>query len=173
MKEERKKLYLAIVLVIITIIVIIISFTTTQSSDTKHNISILKQPSEFFTVNSCLYRTISYVSNKDTDSLLKVLNNSYKKKNKINANNVLKVFPSINGEATFVSKKMYYEKINNKIKKFYVKGIVKKNTIHDFSQVEKEENDYIYFIVTMDSKKQVFSIEPYDGEIFMDGDTNE
>lgn len=173
MKEERKKLYLAIILPIITIIIVVISFTTRQSNDIKHDISILKQPSEFFTVNSCLYRTITYVSNKDTDSLLKVLSDTYKKKNKINANNVLKVFPSINGEATFVSKKMYYEKINNKIKKFYVKGIVKKNTIHDFSQVEKEENDYIYFIVTMDSKKQVFSIEPYDGEIFMDGDTNE
>ena len=173
MKEERKKLYLAIILPIITIIIVVVSFTTRQSNDIKHDISILKQPSEFFTVNSCLYRTITYVSNKDTDSLLKVLSDTYKKKNKINANNVLKVFPSINGEATFVSKKMYYEKINNKIKKFYVKGIVKKNTIHDFSQVEKEENDYIYFIVTMDSKKQVFSIEPYDGEIFMDGDTNE
>ena len=173
MKEERRKLYLAIILPIITIIIVVVSFTTRQSNDIKHDISILKQPSEFFTVNSCLYRTITYVSNKDTDSLLKVLSDTYKKKNKINANNVLKVFPSINGEATFVSKKMYYEKINNKIKKFYVKGIVKKNTIHDFSQVEKEENDYIYFIVTMDSKKQVFSIEPYDGEIFMDGDTNE
>lgn len=126
MKEERKKLYLAIILPIITIIIVVISFTTRQSNDIKHDISILKQPSEFFTVNSCLYRTITYVSNKDTDSLLKVLSDTYKKKNKINANNVLKVFPSINGEATFVSKKMYYEKINNKIKKFYVKGIVKK-----------------------------------------------
>ena len=173
MKEERKKLYLAIVLVIITIIVIIISFTTTQSSDTKHNISILKQPSEFFTVNSCLYRTISYVSNKDTDSLLKVLNDSYKKKNKINANNILKVFPSTNGETTFVSKKMYYEKINNKVKKYYVRGIIKSNTIHDFSKVEKEEEKNIYFIVILDTKKQVFSIEPYNGEIFMDGDKNE
>ena len=139
MKEERKKLYLAIILPIITIIIVVISFTTRQSNDIKHDISILKQPSEFFTVNSCLYRTITYVSNKDTDSLLKVLSDTYKKKNKINANNVLKVFPSINGEATFVSKKMYYEKINNKIKKFYVKGIVKKIQYMIFHRLKKKK----------------------------------
>ena len=172
MKEDKTKL-LAIGLAILTIAVIIISFTTKQDKKVDHYKFILKQPSEFFTVNSCLYRTVTYVSKKDTDSLLKTLDNSYKKKNKIDKDNVLSIFPNITGEVTFVSKKMYYEKVNNNVKKYYVKGLIKKNEIHDFNIVEKEPEEYLYYIVVLDSSKQLFSVEPYDGKIFMDGDENE
>ncbi len=172
MKEINNKL-VAIFLALAAISVVIISFLTHPNVEESHDISILKQPSEFFTVNSCIYRTITYVSKKENNNLLKVLDSSYKKKNKITEDNVLNVFPTISGEVTFVSKKMYYEKINNNIKKYYVKGIIKSNTIHDYTKVEKEEETELFFIVVLDSKKQVFSIEPYNGKIFMDGDENE
>ena len=172
MEKDSTKL-LAIILAVLAILVIIISFITKQDKKTTPEILILKQPSEFFTVNSCLYRTMTFVSKKDTDSVLKILDKKYKKENKINAENVLNLFPKTEGEITFVSKKMFYEKLSKSMKKYYVKGMIKANTIHDYVEVEKEPENYLYFIVIMDSKNQTFSVEPYDGAIFVDGDSNE
>ena len=115
MKDDKKKI-LAIFLAIVAVTTIIISTFFKKSAEETADILIVKNPSEFFTVNSCLYRTITYAYNKDEDSLLKVLDRKYKKDNNINKENVLKIFPNISGEVTFVSKKMYYQEFSNNIK---------------------------------------------------------
>ena len=171
MKKDNSKV-LAIILPIVAIIVVILSFLFNKKEPEKNDILIVNSASNYFTVNSCLYRVTTYISNNDTDSLLKVLNETYKKKNNITASNVLDKFQKIEKNSTFVSKKMYYEEINENVTKYYVYGVFRPNIIHDYTIVEQSEDLDAYFIVYLDSSKQLYSIEPYNGDLFMDGDKN-
>ena len=79
MKDNSK--YIAIILAILAIIVIIISLVT--GKDNKKNSLeplIVTNASNFYTVNSCLYRTITYLAEKDKESLNLILSEEYKKK---------------------------------------------------------------------------------------------
>lgn len=172
MKDKSK--LTAIILVFLVIIVVTISFITKNNEKSKSNdINIVTNASNFYTVNSCLYRTITYISSKDTNSLLLLIPESYKKENKITKDNVLDLFFETDITSTFVSEKMYYEVISNNLTKYYVKGYVEENKIYDDELLVKEEHDSVYFIVYLDSSESIFSIEPYDGKIFKEGDLNE
>ena len=170
-KDNSKKV--AIGLVILTILVVVVSFILDSNKSIEREKNLVVSPSDFFTVNSCLYRTVSYVASSDTDSLLKVLDSNYKKKNNINSSNVLSKFSGITEDSTFVSRKMYYEKLSDSITKYYVYGIIEENILHDYDTVEESNDIDMYFIVKLDSEKMTFTIEPYDGEIFVDGDSDE
>ena len=172
MKKDKSKL-LAIFLVLLTIIVVTISFISKRQISNESKINIVIKPSSFFTVNSCLNRVITYISKKDAKSLISTLDGNYIKDNNITEENVLNQFEINLENPTFVSKKMYYQKINQNITKYYVAGILKENILHDYDPVEKEPTQYTYFIVNLDSDNGIFTIEPYNGTIFMDGENNE
>lgn len=173
MKENNSKV-LAVLLLILAIVVFFVSlFFGKNKKEDEENLSIVNNASEFFTVNSCIYRVTNYIYKKDINSLLYVLSSKYKKENKVDETNLLDKFPKITQNSTFVSKKMYYKKISDDITKYYVFGFIRQNILHDYVAVEKQEEQKAYFIVVLDSNKQIFSIEPYSGEIFMEGDTNE
>ena len=172
MKKDNTK-FLAVFLVLLTIIVLAVSFFSKEKKEEKGELYIVTSPSQFFTVNSCIYRTITYVSKKNTDSLMNVLDKNYLKKNSIKKENVLTVFPKIEENSTFVSKKMYYKKLSKYITKYYVYGMIKKEILHDYSNIENEDSIEKYFIVTLDSKNQTFSIEPCDKKTFLEGEKNE
>ena len=172
MKEKNSKL-LAILLAILTITVVIVSiFLVAKDDDRDDDLLIVSNASEFFTVNSCLYRITNYVYKKDTSSLINVLTSKYKKKNKISELNVLDEFPKVTQSSTFLSKKMYYKNLKKGINKYYVFGVIRPNILHDYEAVKENEEQEVYFVVVLDSNKQVFSIEPYDGEVFIGGDKN-
>lgn len=170
MKDKSK--LVAIILVILTITVLIITYiTNNQEQDKKNNdIFIVSDYSNFYTVNSCLYRAITYISSNDVDSLILLLNEEYKEKNNVTKENVLDLFFEIAPNSTFISEKMYYESLTNDLTKYYVKGYVEENKIYDDESLTRKEQESIYFIVYLDSSDNVFSIEPYDGEIFKVGD---
>lgn len=171
MKDKSK--LIAIILVVITILVVILTNIFNKDEEQKENkIEIVTNYSNFYTVDSCLYRTITYIASKDSESLLSILSDKYKKENNIDSNNILSLFSSIEEDSIFMSKKMYYEKINSNITKFYVYGQVEKNQILDDELTLK--NSYIdqYFIVYLDTTNKTFSVEPYDGNIFIGGENN-
>lgn len=173
MKDNSR--YVAIGLAIITVVIVIISLITKgdgQDSKQKSPL-IVTNYSNFYTVNSCLYRVITYVSSKDKVSLMLLLNSDYKEKNKITNDNVMSLFSNVNAGSTFVSKKMYYENLSSNLIKYYVEGYVDENKIFDDESLVKTERDSVYFIVYLDSSSNIFSIEPYDGNIFKVGDINE
>lgn len=175
MKDKSK--LTAIILVVITILVVVLSFLFDKDKqDNKiEDIRIVSNYSNFYTVDSCLYRTINYISSKDSESLILILNDEYKKDNNITQENVLNLFSNIDEGSTFISKKMYYQKISDNITKYYVYGQVQANQIYDdFDMTEFSYND-MYFIVYMDTVNKTFSVEPYSSEMFLnlDGDTNE
>lgn len=173
MKDNSK--YIAIILAILAVIVLVVSLVTNNDKNKKNNFNplIVTNASNFYTVNSCLYRTITYLAEKDKTSLSLIVSEEYKKENKITDENVLNLFFDVEKDSTFVSEKMYYEIITSNITKYYVKGHIEINTIMDDSPLEAKDYDSVYFIVYLNSSDKLFSIEPYDGEIFREGDTNE
>ena len=173
MKDKQTKL--AIILVIVTVLVVGMSFIFNMNKEeTKTNeINIVTNYSNFYTVNSCLYRTITYLSANDKESVLLILNDEYKKQNNINKDNVLSVFPAISENFTFSSKKMYYQTLDNGIVKYYVYGSAMKDQILDGELITEIEETDLYFIVYIDTNGSIFSVEPYDGDIFIGGVNNE
>ena len=172
MKDKSK--LTAVILVVLTILVVVLTYIFDKDKEqNKNEIKIVTNYSNFYTVNSCLYRTITHISTSDKESLLLLLDNNYKKENKIDESNVLDLFSNVDVDSTFVSRKMYYEILNNNITKYYVYGYVEKNQISDDEIINKKENKEMYFIVYLDSTNKTFSIEPYSGDIFIGGDKNE
>ena len=79
--------------------------------------SIVENRSEFFTVSSCVDFYLSYVVDKDSESILNVLDKNFKKDNNINEANVLDKIKTFSEPKEFVAEKMYYE-INNNVRHF-------------------------------------------------------
>lgn len=167
--EDKSKLT-AVILVIITLTVVIVTFVLNNMKDDKkdNEVKIVTNYSNFYTVNSCLYRVITYISSSDKDSLILVLTDDYKKKNNVTVDNVIDIFDKVSDNSTFSSKKMYYENINDNVTKYYVYGTIEENLMYGDS-LSKDA----YFIVYLDTKSKVFEIEPYNGEVFFNGDANE
>lgn len=173
MKEKSK--LTVIILIIVTIVVVIMSslFGKQIKKQEDDNIEIVTNYSNFYTVNSCLYRLVTYLHSDDKESIMLVLSDDYKNKNQVTNENVLNEFPNVDVDSTFVSNKMYYQKLKNNITKYYVRGYIEENQISDNFDTNKLNREEVYFIVYLDTEQKIFSIEPYSGEIFMDGDDNE
>ena len=118
--KDKSKLTI-IILAIITIAVVLITyFIDNNKKEEENEINIVTNYSKFFTVNSCLFRSVTYISSKDSDSLLKVLSEEYKKKNNITSENVLSIFDEIDENSTFEARKMYVQKYKDNIDRYYV-----------------------------------------------------
>lgn len=170
--KDRQNL-LIILLVIVTALVVIINFITKKEEEEKNDIEIVTNYSNFYTVNSCVYRVINHLALKDSKSLILLINENYKKENKITEDNVLNKFMEVSQDSTFKSKKMYYEQLESGITKYYVYGEILKNQIFDEGIEEDINGEDAYFIVYIHWEDEIFSVEPYDGEIFIGGVSNE
>lgn len=164
----KKNNLFIIILVILAILVPLITYYIDSRNKQEGDKKIVVDYNDFYTVDSCINRVITYINGKDTESLMLVINDKYRKKNKIGSNNVLNFFNQVLDESSFVSKKMYYSNVDKKIMKFYVYG---QNLVEGFDGI-KDKKD-IYFIVYLNLGKKTFSIEPYDGKIFLGGDNSE
>lgn len=173
MKDNSK--LTAIILVIVTVVVVVGTFIYNKITETteENKIEIVVNYSDFYTVNSCLYRVITYLGEQDNDSMMKVLYDGYKKDKNINSEKVISLFPKVDIDSTFTSMKMYYQEISSNITKYYVYGRIYKNQVVDEQIPNKQDYLDSYFIVYLDSSNKTFSIEPYSGEIFINGDLYE
>ena len=68
---------------------------------------------------------------------------------------------------------MYYEELQSSITKYYVYGEILKNQIYDEGMDEIIKGQDAYFIIYLDWENEIFSVEPYNGEIFIGGASNE
>ena len=84
-------------------------------------------------------------------------------------------FQSIPTSSTFISKKMYYQDINDNITKYYVFGTIEENYLLEEVEYRELKTQDAYFIVYLDTSNKTFSIEPYSKELFekLGGDNNE
>jgi len=130
-------------------------------------INLLTDYSRFFTVNSCVYKYITYLQTNNVDSILKVLDTKYKESLNINENNVFEYVENLNGNYSFVTKKIYYEQIDDYNFRYYIYGYL----IEDLIDGSGKKSDR-YYIVLFDTNKNIFSIKPYN-EIDFKEVTNE
>ena len=164
---------IAIILVIVTIIVLVIAYSSKDNDKIKEEkINIVTNYSNFYTVDSCLNRFIIYLSSKDIDSIMSIMNDDFIKKNDITKDNVLDLFDEVDDGASFVSKKIYYTKVNKNIDKYYVYGSIEYSELQiDNSSTTKSYD--AYFIVYIDTYNRLYSIEPYYGSLFTNGEIYE
>lgn len=133
-----------------------------ETTGEKENYKLLKDYSRFFTVNSCVYKYVQYLQKEDFDSLFKVLDEDYVVRTSINKNNVYSFLPNISdGVYNYVSKKIYYEKINDNLIVYYVYGYIEKSVLDSVGFKE-----YHNYEVILDTKNETFSIAPYNGNLF-------
>ena len=167
MNKNNKKYVIILLLILVAALGIYYIFFNNNTKKETNNIRIVTSYNDFYTVNSCLYRLITYIYNKDVDSLSLVIDKNYLKNNNIDKSNILSILPSVDEISTFVSRKMYQEKINDNIVKYYVSGYIEVETFDGLG-----DRTNTYFIVYLDSNHKTFSIEPYDGEVFIGGIKN-
>ena len=163
MTEKKDYKLLIILCLILGSIVGLLYFNNTKDIKTveEPNYGLLKNYSKFFTINSCIYKYINVLSSDKPDELLELLDEDFKESNNINVDNVYKYVEKLNGNYTFKSKKIYYEKGNNKVVKYLVYG----QLIEDNMDIIGEKRD-LYLILKMDTVNQLFSVAPYDGKVF-------
>lgn len=159
------------ILIIICVIVVVITFLIVGSGNSNNNENKLNQRnnyillndySRFFTLESCVYKYIVYLQSRDSDSLLKLLNPEYVKKNSITQDNIFDFLGYLDGMFTFKAKEIYYEKISNNVIKYYIYGQVIQEMIDTFSSVGTDK----YFVVQLDTKNMTYTIEPSDSTLF-------
>ena len=164
---------IALILLVVTITVLLTSyFVKNNKEEKKEKIDIVTNYSNFYTVDSCLNRFVIFLSSKDEESILSILNDEYIKKEEIKKENVLDLFSEVKEGSNFVSKKMYYTKISENISKYYVYGSIEYNELQTTNNFKSESND-VYFIVYIDKNKRLYSVEPYSGDIFNSGEEYE
>lgn len=160
-----------LLLVIITLVVLITSVVMnyTNKEEEKNDISIVTNYTNFYTVDNCANRYVTSITMGDSDSLLKQLSSSYKKENNVNKDNVLNIIGSIDA-TSYKSNKMYYEAINENVTKYYVDGSLVKEEFDEYMNIVSNTSKEYYLIIYLNKKNDTFSVEPYDGEIFIEGD---
>ena len=92
--KDKQNIWI-ILLVIVTALVVIINFISKKEEKIDNNIQIVKNYSNFYTVNSCMYRVINHLAEKDAKSLTLLIDEKYKKDNKITEKNVLSNFNEV------------------------------------------------------------------------------
>ena len=164
---KNRKILFIIIFGFLAIIVLLISFFGESNVDNK--IKIVKSSSKFYTVSGCVNRYLNYLYSEDVDSLLILIDKSYKNNNNINKNNFFDKIGKLDNLYTFEARKIYEQVINDNITKYYVKGYLLEEGINSNLSVK---SDY-YLIVNLDTKNSTYSIIPYDGELFLNGGKNE
>lgn len=131
---------------------------------------IVKNFNDFYTINNCINKFLRYVNNKETKAVTSLLTNDYKKKNNINENNVLSKL-SLEENSIFITKKVLYKYVDENEYIYYVYGLQGKNNITmDSNFDESKAKDAYYIVYTKDtSNNKIFSLEPYNGEEFING----
>lgn len=159
----KNKKTIVITICLILIIVLIVSYFSLFKNKQDANFVSEKARettnySMFFTVSSCINTYYNYLSIKDDESIMKLLNSDYVKKNKINKDNVFNKLNNYDGNiVSFKAKKMYETKLNNKITIYYAYGDIYFDTING-----SEKNGESYLEVRIDNSSRLFDIIPMD-----------
>ncbi len=149
-----------IILFVVMIAVFIVIVLSSPKNETENKIELVDDYSMFFTVEDSVNRYIGYISDKENDKLLNVLNKKYIKENNIDKDNVLNILDNLNLREninTFEAIKMYQKNINTNLKEYYVSGKILREDIDDRFFISN-----YYVIVHINKNTNTFDITPYD-----------
>lgn len=164
--EDKKKEKILILFILIGLVVLIITkiisyYNSKNKIDYDDSIIVLNDNSKFFVVSSCVDKLIKYTMSKDSQNVLKLLEESYKQSNNIDENNVLNYFPILNGNYSFSARKIYQQQISSTTYKYYVYGNYYQELISGIGDKQP-----LYLVVYLYTENMTFSVEPYDGTLF-------
>ena len=168
MDDKNQKLKVFALVILAMIVPLAFYIFDNFKSNKANEIKIVTDYNAFYTVDSCINRFISYLNSKNEDNLKLVVTDSYKKKNSVSS-----LYDIVPNNSEFASRKMYYEELNNNITKYYVQGYTISNAYDVDLKYYYTNRKNLYFIVYLNRDNNTFSIEPYGGDIFIEGVLNE
>ena len=134
-KSDYKYIIILIFLIVISLFIYNNLNKNNEEKTLKPNnnkVKLVTNYSRFFTVNSTINKFLAYLEGKDTDSILKILDDEFKTNNNVNSNNVYTFFPKLdNSLYTFTSREMYYEDISDDFIKFYIYGALNEENMDE------------------------------------------
>lgn len=160
-------IFISIIVIVVVITLLIINndkVVENENSNKTNNIIVLKDYSRFFTLESCIYKFINYWQIKDSNSLIKILDDKYISDNGINNDNVFDFIGSLDGINSFKLKDVYYDRRDSNIITYYVFGEIVKEEI-DTYQIDGIDK---YFVINLDTVNKIYSIEPIDSGVYME-----
>lgn len=165
-ENNNKVILLVVFIMLLFAAVAIYNYRTDNKEedivDNSKEYVLLNDYSRFFTINSCVYKYIQYLQKEDFDSLFEVLDEDYVNNNGVNKNNVYSFLPNISdGTYSYVSKKIYYNRVSDNYITYYVYGYIVKEMLDSVG-----EKQYYSYEVNLDTNNQIFSISPYNGDLF-------
>ncbi len=162
-QSDYKLIGICVVLVIISLVIFSLKNEKEDNKDTNDysKYKLVTDYSRFFTVNSCIYKYIVFLETEDFDNLFKVLDKDYVENNNLNSNNIYNYISKLEGNNSFVSKKMYSEEISSDYIRYYVYGYL---YLDDLDSPKKSGENY--YIVDLDLKNELFSITPSNEQSF-------
>ena len=172
---EKKKIIVAII--VSGLLLLLVSVFLTNSSNNKKkeeelpeqntHISsyysrnskndIVTNRDDFFTAQLCVNNYIVYLTQKDAESLYKLLDEEYIEQFDVTKDNVLEHVENLSGNIGFKAKKMYFDKVNENYYKYYVIGEIFE---HNMDEEPKSMGEF-KVTVNMDLENMLYSIVPY------------
>lgn len=161
--SENKKNIIEIIIAITVLVVFIalrlfINFRNAQkevaiSSEKR----LVTDNSRYFTALACAKKYITYVQNGDLNNILLILNEEYKERYNVNANNLNNFIPVLDKSLIYdyVGREMYEKRISKNVVEYYINGRIKTNIL-DESPVYTDYN----LTVILYEDKLLYSIKP-------------
>lgn len=129
---------------------------TSQNIQPEKELTQVKSASAFFTAQYCANKYLGYVSEKDSESICRVLDYNYIMQNGITSENVMEKIDNIPEQAQLKVEKMYLEKIDDNNSKYYMSGLL----VQDTSEGDIIIQDNFNISVILDFENMIFSIIP-------------
>ena len=149
-------------IVILLVVIFCGSFIYMKSMEVmKDNESIntdvvaLADVNRFFTIDSAISKYFSYITLKDGESLLSILDEDYISRNNITTANIYQFVGNYNSNIKTSLEEAYRVSSYENIYKYYTKVALKEETLYDSTL-----QGYNYYIVTINENELTYAIEP-------------
>lgn len=144
--------------------------TSEKKLEINKNVRPLINFSDFYNVSKCIDKYIFYKNQQDEDALIDTLSVKYQQEENINQNNVIEKLSINSSKNIFKTKEILYAQYEENKYIYYVRGLEGEDNSTMDSELNEKLLDESYYIVYVDFKELSFSIRPYDGKIFNDGE---
>lgn len=164
-KTEKIELFIVIILVIVFVFSFIYMKTTENKSEEQRidtRVTALEDINRFFTIDSAVSKYFSYVVLKDSESLLKILDEDYIKRNNITSSNIYDFVGNYDNTIRSELEEAYQVSSYNNVYKYYVKVVLKEETLYDSAL-----QGYVYYIVTINENELTYAVEPISDIVYL------
>lgn len=165
----NKTTKIEVVIIILLIAVFGISFIYAKTTERRAEdetidttVTALSDVNRFFTIDSAISKYFSYVTSKNSESILKILDEDYIERNNITSSNIYNFVGNYEANIKTSLEEAYQFSSYNNIYKYYVKVALKLETLYDSTL-----QGYLYYIVTINENELTFAIEPISETIYL------